>query len=180
MNPRIYHTDVDACLATWRNVQMSMFGGTLQTLHVPFMKRARDDLAATFPQSAVTLVVILPDCNLPNAEARKAVGSLMARATQSERAAAYVIEGSGVGATALRTMVSALNLAAGGKHPSKVFDKMSLAVPWLADQCNKLQVSMQADELLTAAHEVRNSLVTQMPGNLAAMQADKRPSAAAR
>ena len=155
MTVRICHADADVSMAVFRNVQLTLFTGQMKMHHIPVVERIRADLFAAYPDGCFSLVTVSPGARLPTPETRVGAVRMINAFQASERGVGFVIEGSGVGVSALRTVVSAMILASRSTQPHKVFDQASLAVPWLAERSTKMGHPLTPTELGDAAYELR-------------------------
>jgi hypothetical protein len=73
-----------------------------------------------------------PEANLAlSPDVREGVNALIRRYSPRFSAAAIVYEKQGFGATAMRSLVTAINVASRAKHPNRVFSDLREAVSWV-------------------------------------------------
>lgn len=82
----------------------------------------------------LVLTVIDSRARAPDAASKAAIRQTVTRHERRIGGLAYVIEGEGFGAAALRSALSLINLAARYRFPQKVTATGGEAVPWLIDQ----------------------------------------------
>lgn len=155
MSVRISYSDVDIGMAAFGNVQLTIFSGRLQVHHMPIVEALRAEIVAANPDGCFSLVTILPNIRLPAPEARAAGVAMIAKFERTERAVAFVIEGKGVGMSALRTVITTMVLASRTAKPHKVFEQNSQAVPWLAERSTHMGRPLTPADLGTAVLELR-------------------------
>jgi hypothetical protein len=80
----------------------------------------------------LTLIDPGVDLNAPS-DGRRAMASFLSRNEQRIAAAAVAYEASGFKATAVRSIITAVNLASRSSFPNKVFSDTTEAMEWLAE-----------------------------------------------
>ncbi|HTV25354.1 MAG TPA: hypothetical protein VMG12_41955 [Polyangiaceae bacterium] len=96
------------------------------------MRRALDDLAARHEKFGY-VAVIEPDAQLlMPADIRNGFNALVKRYSPRFTGAAIVFEKTGFHATAVRSVVTAINLASRATHPNHVFADLREGLSWLA------------------------------------------------
>lgn len=104
--------------------------GTMMT--VSLMRRALDDLSARYEKFGY-LGVIEPDAQLlMPPDVRNGMNALVKRFSPRFTGAAIVYEKTGFHATAVRSVVTAINLASRATHPNHVFSDVREGVAWLS------------------------------------------------
>jgi hypothetical protein len=96
----------------------------------------------------ITVVDAQADLRVPG-PARTAVSRMIKRFEPSISAAAIVFEGDGFKATAVRSIVTAINLAARNKFPNRVFPLVAPAVRWVLESLEgpKTQPAILVDRI---------------------------------
>jgi hypothetical protein len=89
-----------------------------------------EQLLRDYPKVGVCSIIELGSTR-PAAEVRGAFARVMERFTRAICGSAIVYEGNGFKATAVRSVVTAVNLASAASHPNKVFGDVSSAFTWL-------------------------------------------------
>ena len=111
-------------------IQIIKDRGTTTT--VSSMRRALDELASRYPTFGY-LAVIEPDAQLlMPADIRNGFNALVKRYSPRFTGAAIVFEKTGFHATAVRSVVTAINLASRATHPNQVFSDLRAGVSWLS------------------------------------------------
>jgi hypothetical protein len=95
------------------------------------VRRALSDLSDRHPTFGY-LAILEPDMHLMiPPEIREGVDAYVKRYSSRFTGAAIVFERTGFQGTAVRSVVTAINLASRAKHPTQVFSQLTEAVSWL-------------------------------------------------
>jgi hypothetical protein len=101
------------------------------TTTISLVRRALADLAERHPTFGY-LCILEPEAQLTLAPAiREGVDAYIKRYTSRLTGVAVVFEKGGFQGTAVRSVMTAVNVATRATHPSQVFDKLPEAVSWL-------------------------------------------------
>ncbi|HET6343794.1 MAG TPA: hypothetical protein VFH51_02630, partial [Myxococcota bacterium] len=132
---RVLYADRDFCLGDWRNVMLMMWGGEMRLEHLAAIRECQAQMNRAYPGS-VGIVLFTQTMKLPGREVRKASEMIGRELTPISLGAAHVVEGDGLKVATLRTVLSAILLASRQRGPSRVFNRLDDAVPWLQAQPN--------------------------------------------
>jgi hypothetical protein len=118
------------------------------------------------------LVVIDSGSRSPDESQRKLIASAMQRHAHSIERFAYVVEGRGFAAAALRSAISLISLATRTPYRQKVFATVEEAVAWLAPAAGETGPGRDVRPLSALVHTMRDKV------NGQAKIASQRPTAA--
>lgn len=121
---------------------------------VAAMGRAYAKAATRFEKIAHLCVVEAGAPLLPGGEARSNLGALIQRFDSRLAAAAIVYEEEGFRATAVRSIVTGLCMAARTTHPTRVFSDLDAGCQWTSSLLPQAH-QLTAEQLLAAVHELR-------------------------
>ena len=157
MSVKVHFGDRNLAVASWRNVQLQFFTGPLLSAHPPIVTQVRATIAAQYPHDKIfSLSLIQGHVTLPEPAAREASAEMLRYLNQTGGGAAYVIEGSGLRVSAMRTFVSVMVMASRAPFPSLVFHDATEAVDWLVGDQVKCRAPVldfhNAVELLRRQH----------------------------
>lgn len=88
-------------------------------------------VAGQFADGLLAITLISPRARAPDDASRAHIRDTMLRNAARIRAFAYVVEGEGFGAAAIRGALSLIHLTARYPFPLKVFGRVDDAVPWV-------------------------------------------------
>jgi len=112
-------------------------------------------------RSGVMATTII-DCGVraPDEASRMHIRNTLMRHATELRAFAYVVEGEGFGAAALRGAISLMSLAARYPFPMKVFGRVEEAVPWMLNRPTHDSRRPDAAKLVNLGNSLRGELRT--------------------
>lgn len=102
------------------------------TTTVALMRRALDDLASRYDRFGYVGVIEADAQLLLPADIRNGFNAVVKRFSPRFTGAAIIFEKTGFHATAVRSVVTAINLASRSTHPNQVFADLREAVSWLS------------------------------------------------
>jgi hypothetical protein len=111
-------------------IQIIKDRGTMMT--VSLMRRALEELAARYDKFGYLGVIEADAQLLMPPDVRTGMNTLVKRFSPRFTGAAIVFEKTGFHATAVRSLVTAINLASRATHPNHVFSDMREGVGWLS------------------------------------------------
>ena len=154
MSMKVHFGDQNLAVASWRNVQLQFFTGPLLIAHPPVVTQVRAGLAAQYPHDKIyALTLIQSHVMLPEPAARDASGEMLRYLSKSGGGSAYVVEGSGLRVSAMRTFVSVMLMASHSPFPTQVFSLAGDGVEWLVGDGVKCRVP--AAEFRSVVEELR-------------------------
>lgn len=115
-------------------------------------------VAEQSPGGLLALTIIEGGVRPPDDASRTRIRNTVMRHAAELKAFAYVIQGEGFGAAALRGALSVMSLAARYPFPMKVFGRVEEAVPWMLKRPNQGAQATSAIKLTTAANSLRSQL----------------------
>ena len=120
---------------------------------------ACSDVIERLEPPALLLTVIDSRARAPDSASKAAIRQLVTRHESRIAGLAYVIEGEGFGAAAIRSALSLINLAARYRFPQRVTATAGEAIPWLLEQLPlPLRVSNEPQRLARLVDTVRAEL----------------------
>jgi hypothetical protein len=111
-------------------IQIIKDRGTMMT--VSLMRRALDELATRYEKFGYLGVIEAESHLLLAPDVRNGMNALVKRFSPRFTGAAIVFEKTGFHATAVRSVVTAINLASRATHPNHVFSDVREGVSWLS------------------------------------------------
>ena len=149
-NTEIVRT-TDLVIATWSDVVMWIGSGKADERQIGTLHRALDHTA-----EAPGLLLWLPHrAAAPQGPARAAAGKLFREVGPRLRAFTLITEGGGFWASAIRSIVTGLSLAARTRFPFKAVPTIDEAAPWLMD---RMGIPDEARTFHDHATSIRNSI----------------------
>jgi hypothetical protein len=147
-------------LATCGHAFVSVWAqpSTLDSLSA--LQQVEDALALDAPDGIVVLTVITGDAFSIGGPERVEAQRLARRFDKITRAEAYVIEGEGFRAAAMRAVLAGVQLLARISHPTRVFADVPSAVEWLGVQARP---PIAPDELTATVRQARAALTAPAP-----------------
>ena len=153
MPPRIFHSDENAILGDFKQLQITLFLRQMQPVHVKPIASLRQQILDDYPSRLLSIVVIESQCVVPAPEVRSAAVALLADPTARSAGTAIVILGNSAATATIRTMVSSMLLATrANDRPIKLLQELAPASEFLAG-CG--QGKMAATEIIAAIDYVR-------------------------
>ena len=124
------------------------------TTTISLVRRALADLASHHPTFGY-LCILEPDAQLTlQPDVREGVHAYTKRYTSRLTGLAVVFEKAGFQGTAVRSVMTAVNVASRATHPSQLFDKLPEAASWL----NRLTLgSLTTTRLVQVAKQLRSA-----------------------
>lgn len=106
------------------------------------------------------LAVTIIECGVraPDDGSRLQIRNTLMRHAAELQAFAYVVEGEGFGAAAVRGAISLISLAARYPFPLKVFGRAEEAVPWMLNRPHRGDRRASVPKLLSVANSLRDEL----------------------
>ena len=144
----------DMVVATWRDVVMWVGSGEANEQEIG---RLHDTLNSITPTGGkMGLLLWLPHrAAAPTGPGRARAARLFRDVGPNLTAFAVITEGGGFWASAIRSIITGLNLATRNSFAFKAFPSLDLAAPWLME---KLEMPAQRTEFVQVATELQTSL----------------------
>ena len=134
VDPRVevYSKDKGYVVAVCGTYYIQILKARLTNTSVSLMRRAVTDLSERHEKFGF-LVFNEPEAQLlMESDIRDGVSGIVKRFSPCFTGAAIVYEKAGFHATAMRSIVTAINFASRASHPNKVFDDLQEGVSWLS------------------------------------------------
>jgi hypothetical protein len=146
------------CLSVYGNAIVSF---SLQPPDPAFLEvwtRAVDRLAKSSTVKISVVTVVDSNARPPDDASRRAIRDAVSRHHHDIGAFAYVVEGHGFGAAALRSVVSLISLAARYPFPQKVFANVADAAAWMLQRTPAGSEDVTAGGLVSVVEMMRNQV----------------------
>ena len=128
---KVYSEDTAYVIAVAGRYLVQVVRQQLNVTGVGLLRRALTDLTNVYPTFGY-LAVVEPEASLLlPPDVRDGVQAMVKRFSSRFAGAAVVFEKTGFQATALRSVVTAINFASRATHPNKVFADLREAISWL-------------------------------------------------
>ncbi|MEI9953952.1 MAG: hypothetical protein WDO74_34500 [Pseudomonadota bacterium] len=111
-----------------------------------------------FEAGLLALTIIDRDAHAPDDVSRAHIRDTVTRNAAKIKAFAYVVEGEGFVAAAVRSALALISLAARYPFPLKVFGRVEGAVPWLLNRPGEDGGRASAAKLVDLANSLRGEL----------------------
>jgi hypothetical protein len=151
------YTDEQHCIATAGSCVITYSKQPPDAKVLAVWQRAVAQVAAQQPGKSSVLIIIDSGARSPDEPQRKLIATALQRHADSIERFAYVIEGRGFAAAALRSAISLVNLATRTPYRQKVFATLEEAGVWLAP-ANGPGSRMDARALSALVHTMRDKL----------------------
>lgn len=150
LEPSVY-VDADHAIAVCGNVVLSYSAKPPNPHYLKAWTLAMDELVVRLEAQVSVVTIIRSGTRTPDEPSRLAIRTTISRHMDDIGAFAFVVEGEGFMAAAMRSALSLMNLTARYKFPQKVFATMSEAAPWVLAQSRMSGAQGVDSELLVAA-----------------------------
>jgi hypothetical protein len=127
----IYSQDPAYLVAAVGNYLIQILKGRMTTSTVSVMRRCVSDLSERHGKFGYFAITEPTADLLMAADIRKGMADMVQRYSRHMTGAAIVYEKPGFQATALRSIITAVSIAARSSHPTKVFAELEQGVSWL-------------------------------------------------
>jgi hypothetical protein len=127
----ILYSDQDHCLCVYGPTVLAFSLQQPNPRYLQAWTRAVDDLVKSSSDPISVLIIIDSGARPPDEASKREIRNSTHRHGPRIGAFAYVIEGEGFGAAAMRSAVSLISLAARYPFPQKVFKTVEQAAPWV-------------------------------------------------
>ncbi len=120
-------------VATFGSICLTVVCSPLTSEYLREAHRAGRDLSRAKRAQITSLTLVRTGVPLPDAALRAEASKVTRESSQWISAAANVVHGEGFAASAMRSVITAMNLLGGGP-PRRTFAQPSVAVAWLAER----------------------------------------------
>lgn len=128
---QIHDSDPEFLVGGWHNVLITVWRRTATVERLRKVAPCQRDFMRRYPGGFTLLSIVEPEGRDFSAESRAEAAKLGRETHAYIRGQAYVIEGRGFMAAAVRSIVSGTMLLTRFQAPQKVFDGVGEAGPWL-------------------------------------------------
>ncbi len=127
----IYQHDDQHVVGSWKNLLFTIFRGRTTLAAIHNSRQARDQLAAFHRAGISMLVVVESHSAMPTADVRKALQEALEGGAGTTLLSAVVHEGTGFQASAIRSVVTGLNMLTRLPYPHRIFATVGDAAVWI-------------------------------------------------
>jgi len=152
------YSDQEHCLSVFGNTVLSF---SLQPPNPQFLEAwtaAVERLAKRSKGPISVMTIVDGRCPPPGDAAKAAIRDTVVRYSREIGAFAYVIEGDGFGAAAVRSAVTMIGLVARYPFPQKVFKDASAACSWMIDLVPVSDPTKTGSDMLSAVSMMRSAV----------------------
>lgn len=154
-NVEVYSKDTGYVVAVCGRYYIQIVKDRVTQATVSAMRRAVTDLSERHEKFGFVVIMEPESQVLMSADIRTGVSSLVKRFSHRFTGAAIVYEKTGFHATAMRSLVTAINFASRANHPNRVFSDLQEGVSWLS---NLTPGEPTGTRLMQITRELRASL----------------------
>jgi hypothetical protein len=158
LDAKIIYCDDAVCIAHWYNVQILNIPGLMTVRHLPEVDRAYKTLARAYPGNAIGLGINYAGGEISDAETRTRSAAMIKEWGNTLRHLAMVLEGGGVWAAAMRTVIRGMTVMSRASYTTTVHDSVagaSRAVGPIVREVVRPDVS--DGEVIAAVDQVREA-----------------------
>jgi hypothetical protein len=153
----LHHVDDRIGLASCGAVYISLLRKPLDNNGAASLHRVAREMSHRLGNKHVSLAVIEPGAaGAPSAEVRESMAKLAKQ--YPILAAGIVLEGSGFGPAAIRTLIAGMYLVTKKVYPHKIFESAGSAATWLVPLLGQAGVTQSAAEITAAVEETRRAI----------------------
>jgi hypothetical protein len=153
------YSDTDHCVGVVDHVILTYSAQAPNPAYLEAWTRAMDGLVQRLGEPIVVITVISHLARAPDEQCKKVIRAIIGAHRAHIGAFAYVVEGHGFGAAAMRSALSLISLAARYPFPQKVFANMSDAAPWaIRSTPGLVQSSVTCDGLVGVVGMMRGQV----------------------
>ena len=157
MNAPVYQ-DARHVIAVCENTVVTYSDDAPNPRFLDAWTRTVEEVAGQFPTGLQAMTIIDSRVRAPDDDSRVRIRETVMRHANELKAFAYVVEGEGFGAAALRGAISLISLAARYPFPMKVFGHVAEAAPWMLNRANQGTKRSSAAKLVSVASSLRGEL----------------------
>lgn len=152
------YRDPHHVLSVWENTLLTYSSEAPNPAYLKAWTQTVELVAQQFPKGLLVMTLVDRRTRAPDDSSKAHIRNTLVRYGNRINAFAYVIEGEGFGAAALRSAISLISLAARYPFPIKTFESATDAAPWLLSR-SRCAPSPDASLTLAArANSLRDEL----------------------
>jgi hypothetical protein len=153
------YRDAQHAISVCENAVLTYSNDAPNPRYLEAWTRAVELVTNQFQSGLLVLTIINQHVRAPDDASKTHIRNTILRHAAEIKAFAYVVEGEGFGAAAVRSALSLISLAARYPFPLKVFGGVEEAVPWMLSRPRQEAEHLaDADKLIRAAKALRDQL----------------------
>jgi hypothetical protein len=152
------YCDEHHCIVVYGNAILTYSTDPPNPMYLQHWTRATEQLADKTSGSISVVTLIDSRSRAPDELSKKTIRATIGKHSQHIANFAYVVEGTGFGAAAMRSALSLISLAARYPFPQRVFSSVEAAAPWILNTADAGRFGMDAASLIAAAALMRGQV----------------------
>jgi hypothetical protein len=158
IGPHVY-SDAHHCVSVCANVILTYSIQPPNAAYLDAWTKATNRLLERSDQSISVITVIDSGTKAPDEVSKRAIRNAITKHCDHIKGFAYVVEGRGFGAAAMRSALSLINLAARYPFPQKVFATVQEAAIWIVHRTPTPEgVELTPEKLVAVAETMRSQI----------------------
>lgn len=155
------YRDAQHVIAVYENTILTYSSDGPNPRYLEAWTRAVEQVLQRFHSGLLAITIIDRHAHAPDDNSKARIRDTVLRHAAGINAFAYVVEGEGFGAAAVRSALSLISLTARYPFPQKVFAHLNEAVPWALSRPSRRgeHHAPNATELIQIAHSLRGKLL---------------------
>lgn len=153
------YQDAQHVISVFENTVLTYSNDGPNERYLEAWTHAVERVASRFPAELLGLTLINHRAHAPDETSKAHIRRTILQHAAELKAFAYVVEGEGFGAAAIRSALSLISLAARYPFPMKVFGRVEEAVPWMLNHpSRRASNASDATNLVNIANSLRDQL----------------------
>jgi hypothetical protein len=154
------YQDAQHVICVCQNTVLTYSGDAPNPRYLDAWARTVQLVAEQYPTGVLVITLIDRHAHVPDDASKAHIRNTVLRHADQIGAFAYVVEGEGFGAAAVRSALSLISLAARYPFPQKVFGRAEDAVPWMLSRPGRQgeRHTQDAAKLIGVANSLRGLL----------------------
>jgi len=153
------YQDAQHVISVYENAVLTCSNDAPNPAYLEAWTRTVELVKDRFPAGLLAVTIINSHVRAPDDASRAHIRATVLRHAAEIEAFAYVVEGEGFRASAVRSALSLMSLAARYPFPLKVFGHVEEAVPWMLSHSTKgAPRGLDPAKLIAAANSLRGQL----------------------
>ena len=158
LKARVYR-DAQHVMAVCENAVLTYSSDAPNPHYLEAWAQTMQLVAEQYPEGLLVMTLINPLARVPDDAAKARIRNTVLRHSAQIAAFAYVVEGEGFGAAAIRSGLSLISLVARYPFPMKVFGYVEEAVPWMLSRTSpRAPRAQNAAQLVSIASSLSSQL----------------------
>jgi hypothetical protein len=152
------YCDEHHCISIYGNAILTYSTDPPNPVYLQHWTRATERLVDKTSGSISVVTLIDSRSRAPDELSKRAIRATIGKHSQHIANFAYVVEGTGFGAAAMRSALSLISLAARYPFPQRVFSSLEAAAPWILNTADAPRLGMGPTSLIAAAELMRGQV----------------------